>query len=196
MGAQKANHKSLEDASGQNSKQDGLKYDDDEIKDVIRAVSEMMPSNGIVDAAEIFAELQNYQLAMQFDHRLQLYIVLDVVFCNRMDAKALAENKVVVGKFVTSVNMTAAEVLWAFGAYFSAYPKVVERLPLILKVMYDEGWADETGILSYFNKGQGSGEPGFDEVKRAAAPFLKWLETAESDDNEDDSESIEGVDID
>jgi len=54
----------------------------------------------------------------------------------------------------------------------------------VLKVIYDEDWAEEDAILEHYNDNSQVNMPGFEEVRQAAAPFLKWLQIAESDDSD------------
>merc|ERR1740129_2362262 len=145
------------------SKEDTLDYDDQHVKEVIKSVEGVVSQSGTGDVNKIFDEVRDQQLAKAFDHKLRLYIVLQGVCGSSMDAKALSESKKVVSKFITEGKMPGP----------------------------DEDWADEAAILSYYNDRGGAGEPGFDEVKQAAAPFLKWLETPASDEDEEEESEDE-----
>merc|ERR1719510_2827723 len=81
--------------------------------------------------------------------------------------------------------MNVADILWAFGAYLDRNSGATKTYAHTLKVLYDEDWTEEKGILSYYDEEDGSSHPGFDAAKQAATPFLKWLRTADSDDDED-----------
>jgi len=75
--------------------------------------------------------------------------------------------------------------------YLEANSKALKVYPLVLKVIYDEDWASEEDILGYYN-GDSRSDPSFDDARKTAAPFLKWLQTESDDDsdsNDDDSDS-------
>eukprot|EP00419_Tripos_fusus_P071850 CAMPEP_0172891550 /NCGR_PEP_ID=MMETSP1075-20121228/144140_1 /TAXON_ID=2916 /ORGANISM="Ceratium fusus, Strain PA161109" /LENGTH=71 /DNA_ID=CAMNT_0013746033 /DNA_START=1 /DNA_END=216 /DNA_ORIENTATION=+ len=56
----------------------------------------------------------------------------------------------------------------------------------LLKVAYQQDWAEETTILQFYNEDEGEGTPAFADAQQAVGPCLKWLSEAEEDDNDDD----------
>merc|ERR1712151_726272 len=147
---------------------------------------------GKVKAADFFEEIRQHQLAKDFDHKVRLYVALEALMPNgSMDAKNVSDNSKVLDKTIKAVTMPGSEILFAFGAYLQANSKASRSFPMVLKAVYDEEWASEAEILKYFDEEEGSGDPGFDEAKKVAAPFLKWLQTTEEsdDDDEDDDDS-------
>merc|ERR1712228_757753 len=162
-----------------------------EVKGMISSLRSTVQAQGErVSGQSIFDEVRDHQLAKGFDHKLRLYIVLEGVCGTNMDAKAVMDNAKLIGKFIRNANMPTADVLWALDTYVCANPGASKWAPRVLKTFYDEDWAEEAEILSYYNESEGSGEPGFEEVRRVSGPFLKWLEmTASDDDADDDNES-------
>merc|ERR1711920_1180203 len=83
--------------------------------------------------------------------------------------------------------------------YLDKNPDARRNYAHTLKVLYDEDWTEEKDILSYYDDEEGSAHPGFEAAKQAATPFLKWLKTADSDDDEakvdgdDDDDDEEGA---
>jgi len=186
------------DKSGDNSadKDDqSLKFDDPETKDVVGAITSLVESKGgKAKAEDIFEEVRMHQLAKLFDHKVRLYIVLVALCGDKMDAKSLATHKKVVTHLIENGKMPAADILWTFDAYLSQNSAAQKGFPMVLKAIYDEEWVGEPAILAYYNEDEGSGEPGFDEAKKSAAPFLKWLATAGSDDDDSDDDDDESDD--
>merc|ERR1711862_920460 len=120
--------------------------------------------------------------------KLRLYIVLEALCGENMDAKLVTEHKEALDKFINNGNLPAPDVLWAFDTYIHMHPATAKGYAMTLKVCYDEDWASEAAILEYYRDCGGAGEPGFDEAKKAAGPFLKWLETVESEEDDDDGD--------
>jgi len=74
------------------------------------------------------------------------------------------------------------------GAYLATVPALKKTLPMLMKCFYDQEWLDEKAMLSYYNDDEGEDDPGFEEAKKAAGPFLKWLEADEDSDDSSDSD--------
>merc|ERR1711972_748970 len=174
-------------------KADDLEWDSEEVNGVIETMTQFVESkNGKVKAADFFEELRQHQLAKDFDHKVRLYVALAGLMPNgSMDAKAITDHSKAIEKPIKSVSMPGSDVLFAFGAYLAANSKSSRTFPMVLKAVYDEEWATDADILKYYDEEEGSGDPGFDEAKKVAAPFIKWLQTTEEsdDDDEDDDDS-------
>lgn len=166
---------------------DVCEIDDDEIASTITSLIDFVDSkHGNPTQDDFFAEVRVLQLAKVFEHKIRLYIVLRVIFRCSMDAKELADKSKLLDKFITNCLLETKDVLWAFNKYFDASKDDLDstrRFPLVLKVLYDEEWCTEEGILLYYNNDEGAGEPGFEKAKASAKPFLTWLaqDVAESD---------------
>lgn len=181
--------------SDDDAKADGdedVEFDSEIVISVIGIMREFIASkNGAVKPADFFEELRMQQLAKLFDHKIRFYIALEALFPNgAMDAKAVVDQKKVINEVLGMVKIPVAHVLWSFNAYLSleANEKAVRSYPMVMKTIYDEEWAAEADLLKYYTEEEGAGEPGFEKANTAAAPFLKWLQTAEeSDDDEDES---------
>merc|ERR1712039_1029674 len=83
------------------------------------------------------------------------------------------------GEFITNGRLSFAEWIWGFEAYLAANPSATKAWAMSLKALYDADLVEEEQILEYY-KGQHD-SPGFDASKKAAAPFVKWLETGEDE---------------
>jgi len=173
---------------------DNLEYNDEEAKAVIKSVKSWVEMNGgsKYKVSELFDEVRMHQLSQGFDMKLRLYIVLESLSNGSMDAKVVEEHSKAIDKFIENASMETADTLWAFDTYVHANQGSIKTFPLVLKALWDNDWINESGTLEYYNDDQGDGEPGFDEAKKAAQPFLKWLSTAESSgsgsDDDDESE--------
>merc|ERR1712070_151084 len=113
------------------------------------------------------------------DHQVRLYVGLEALFGDAMDAK-----KAYIKKLTVSPVLKGEDILWAFNVYLEAHSESVKAFPMVLKALYDEDIVEEAMILAYYN-GDEKG-PGFDAAKNAAGPFLQWLQTAESDEESDE----------
>merc|ERR1712066_1132297 len=129
-----------------------------------------------------FEEVRMQQIAKIFNHKVRMCIVLEALCGQSMDAKGLTEQKRIVSKCIEHGKMQPFDTLWAFDGYVHRNRDALKTFPMVLKAIYDEEWVSEEKILEYYNNEAGSGETGFEEAKRSAAPFLKWLATVESDD--------------
>jgi len=187
---------------------DGLQYDEKETRDVIKELQTLRARQGNQTCLDdFFQEVRLVQISKLFDHKLRLYIVLETLCGNTMDAKTLGEVKPVVADFIAKPKMEPSEVLWAFGAYLQMNRDAAKLYPLVLKVIYDERWASEEEILNYYDedrrttsaaadggcssttaigylKNSRQEDPGFTIAKQCASPFLKWLLSTASDDDE------------
>jgi len=101
-----------------------------------------------------------------------------------MDAQAVSDKAKFISKCIESAKMEAHEVLWAFGAYFVMNRSALKGYPWVLKAVYMADWAD--------NEDDGAEDPGFTEAKQSATPFLNWLATAESEDDEGEEVEVDG----
>merc|ERR1712203_546631 len=98
------------------------------------------------------------------------------------------ENKDYISKMIFQVNMPQIHIIWAFNAYVHMNPDCLQGFAPVLKVLYDEDWAEEDTILEYYNDESQATEPGFKEAKQSASPFRTWLQVAESNDDDDADE--------
>mmetsp|Transcript_124933 Transcript_124933/g.221342 ORF Transcript_124933/g.221342 Transcript_124933/m.221342 type:complete len:546 (-) Transcript_124933:222-1859(-) len=165
-------------------------YDDNEIADAITALKLYVETKGTtMDAEEFFDELRLQQLAKVFDHKMRLYIVLEVLCGSSMDAVAVTAQKIHIGQAISNASMPMPDILWAFTTYVQANPDAAKGFTMILKTLYDEDWVDEDGITAYFSAGS-IGElnagPGYTLAQEKAAPFLKWLSTAQEEEEEEE----------
>merc|ERR1712183_437087 len=177
-------------AKGQASKKGGeLEYAGDELKAVISMLASLSGSKGdSLKAADYLEELTNHRLAKKFDQKTSLYITMEALCGNEMDAKALQDKAKYLDELIESQKLMGTDVLWALGAYLDMNTGVKRFFAQQLKVAYEQGWAEETTILSFYNDEEGAGTPGFADAQQAASPCLKWLAEAEEDDDDDDDD--------
>merc|ERR1712217_801469 len=175
----------VDDVGDEKKEGEALMYGDKEVKALVNTLRNFNTS-GNVSHEDFYEEMRMHQLANCFDHKLRLYITLEVVCGSTMVAKSVMENKNYISKIISQVNMPQADIIWAFNVYVHVNPDCLRGFAHVLKVLYDEDWAEEHTILDYYNDDSHVKEPGFEEARGAAAPFLKWLQVAEADD--DDSE--------
>lgn len=156
---------------------------------MVSVLKEWLAGQSSPKPADFYEELRMQQLSKVFDHKVRLYIVFEALCGDSMDAKALEGQKKLVDKVISSPKLPGSDVLWALDAYLDLHEGISKGFPMLLKVVYDQDWAEEKEILSYYNDDEGKGEPGFQEAKKLAAPFLKWLAEANDSDDDDDDDS-------
>merc|ERR1719343_1093233 len=98
-----------------------------------------------------------------------------------MDAKGVDAKKAHIKHFITNGNCEFPEWIWGFDAFLDANPQSVKGYPMVLKALYDGDIAQEADLLRHYRSEKDT--PGFEAAAKAAAPFLKWLETADDDDS-------------
>lgn len=84
-------------------------------------------------------------------------------------------------------------LLGCFERMCKAHSEVLKRTPFVLKALYDNDVVDEETLLFW------AAHPTRDfvrksfaeEIRKVAAPFLKWLEEADTESDEDDDEDDE-----
>jgi hypothetical protein len=188
-------HSSVEEKAKGNGKEDDdevrdLEYDDPELQSVIEVLKEFAESKGGKPKADdFFEEVRMHQLAKCFDNKVKLYVVFEALCGSTMDAKSMGSQKKYINKIISSASMTTTEVLWTINVYYKVNTGVIKAYPMALKCAYDEEWLQEDELRAYFEENKGAGEPGFENCKKYAAPFLKWLATAGSDDSSSEEES-------
>merc|ERR1712129_199729 len=94
-------------------------------------------------------------------------------------------------EFIQNAKMPFADWIWGFEVYLTSNPAATKPWPMVLKALYDADLAEEEDILAYYK--EDNDNPGFEISKKAAEPFLAWLETAndsggEEDDSDEDSD--------
>jgi len=174
---------------GQNEEED-VGYDSEIVQAVIEVMRQFLKTKtGPVKPDEFFEELRMQQLAKLFDHKVRLYVTLESLMpSGSMDGKAVGLHKALIDKVLAATKISANDILWCFDTYLAVNEKAVKGFPMVLKVIYDEEWANEAELTKYYGEDEGEGQPGFDAAKKAGAPFLTWLETADASDDDDDDD--------
>merc|ERR1719375_603699 len=174
------NQATLKDAQeaqgkGGDSEREDLTWDHEETKEVISVLADMVEEKGSkLSVAEFYEELRMMQLAKDFDNKLRMYVGLQSLFGASMDGKKLTAKKAIIKELMSKGNMPATDVLWAFDVYLEANQEFKARtFAMVLKALYDEDLLEESDILSHYNGGAGT-----DKAKKAAEPFLEWLQKA------------------
>merc|ERR1711959_629180 len=150
--------------------------------------SSAMP-NSSLDLDLFFEEVRLQQIANGFSHEVRLYLVLEVLFRNgSLTAKGVEENLGLLKRFITSGHMGFQDLIWAFDLYVgrNAATGAAKRFPMVVKALYDADLADEEEILAHY-KAEKQQVPEFEvTARKAVAPLLNWLETAEDEDEDEE----------
>merc|ERR1711950_96629 len=117
-----------------------------------------------------------------------MYIVVSALFPEgSLKADSIATKTKYFKEFIQNANMPFVDWIWGFEAYLAMNPTATKAWPMAMKALYDEDLAEEEQILEYYKTDHDN--PGFEASKKAVAPFLEWLKTAE--ESEDEADSIE-----
>lgn len=170
----------------EDSEVEELQYDSDEIQDVIKTLSEFVASTGGNPAVALFLEeLRMQQLAKIFDNKVRLYVAIQALFGTTIPAKEIPGKAKYLTKVIQNGNMSPQDILWGFEVYLVNNPATEKQYPRTLKGLYDADIVTEEQLLEHY-KGDFS-TPGFATAKKAAKPFLDWLEqeseASDSDEN-------------
>jgi len=141
-------------------------------------------SNGAPDVACFFEELRIHQLANDFDHKMRLYVALEALFTQGLEASAVQKSTKYLTKCIGSRLMSPSDVLWAFEVHLNANPTGEQCYAMVLKHLYDSDIVEEEPLLEHYRGDLAT--PGFVAAKKAAVPFLQWLETAEESSSDDE----------
>jgi len=170
----------------EDSEVEELQYDSDEIQDVIKTLSEFVASKGGNPAVALFLEeLRMQQLAKIFDNKVRLYVAIQALFGTTIPAKEIPGKAKYLTKVIQNGNMSPQDILWGFEVYLVNNPATEKQYPRTLKGLYDADIVTEEQLLEHY-KGDFS-TPGFATAKKAAKPFLDWLEQ-ESEASDSDSD--------
>jgi len=131
-----------------------------------------------------FEELRMQQLAKVFDNKVRLYVAIQSIFGKTISAKQIPDKAKYLIKVIKNASMPPKDILWAFEVFFVNNASTEKSIPVTYKGLYDSDLVKDEEFLAHY-KGNPK-TPGFDNAKKAAKPFLEWLENVESD--EDSSE--------
>mmetsp|Transcript_59731 Transcript_59731/g.94876 ORF Transcript_59731/g.94876 Transcript_59731/m.94876 type:complete len:472 (-) Transcript_59731:75-1490(-) len=166
-------------------------YNSSQVSTAIKALQQYVKDEGeLLTVDDFFDELRVAQLAEAFDHKVRLYVVLETFLGNNLDEQSVLTHKDHIEQAISSASMRGADVLWAFNAYLQAHPSGAKGFPLVLKTIYDEEWVFEKEFLEHYNCDKFEIDPGFQLAKEHAEPFLRWLGTFESDDEDNNNELV------
>lgn len=156
-------------------------------------------------AEDFFEEVRLQQIAKIFSHKTRVYLVFEALFPGgSLDAKGVEGNLPLLQKFRTSGRMSFSDWIWAFEVYVSRHFRsgmTPKKIAMTMKAFYDQDLAEEEEILRrYGQRAEGKTEDqdqprnvaegeGFEITKKAVAPFVEWLNTAEDDEESSGEES-------
>merc|ERR1711862_745948 len=176
-----------EESGSESDKQADLELDDDDTQGLVKDLQALVQKEGSnLTKATLFEEVRAMQVTKLFNNKLRMYLVISALFPDgSMDGKKIESREAIIGAFISNGKMSFADWIWGVEAYLSKNKGAIKAYPMALKAFYDSDLADEKDILKYYSADE-KDSPGFEEAKKAGAPFLKWLEEADSEDDDDD----------
>merc|ERR1712129_380269 len=172
------------------AEEEELKYDDETMSEIVRDLTAIVKASPKITKDKLFEEVRTLQVTKLFDHKLRMYVVVSALYPEAsLKADGVTSKKKFLNEFIQNAKMSFADWIWGFEAYLAQNPTATKAWPMALKALYDEDLAEEEHILEYYKEDRDN--PGFDISKKAAGPFLKWLQTANDSDSDDDDDSDE-----
>ncbi|CUS13883.1 unnamed protein product [Tuber aestivum] len=154
-------------------------------------VAQKAENNGEVDDVEIYKKAQ--ALGIELNHR-----TLQVLAQTLFDENIIKKNQVKVHagllkKMITSERHEKAFLGGTERFVGIDHPQLISAIPTILMAYYENDLASEDTITKWGSRASQKyvDVPTSKKVRKAAAPFLTWLQEADedgSDDDEDDDE--------
>jgi len=144
-------------------------------------------------SADLTAEIQRLQSEHVLDKKALTQMIFDGLFAELGTMREkIKPNKGVLVKFVGSQPLAQAVLLSCIENKLASVDKstktdfITKKAILVFKELYDEDVLEEDTILQWFHAQDDT--QGLDPLRKAAQPFCKWLEEAESEsEDEDDS---------
>jgi len=130
---------------------------------------------------QIFAELRKREIALQFDIPSRLFCGLSILFPNGLTAKNFPAKTL--KAIVPNKCLDTAGICEVFELYYAKNPTVSTKdYPMILKALYDQDVLSEGSLIRRYSSSLET--EGFAEAKKRAKPFIEWLKTEDSEDDE------------
>lgn len=145
---------------------------------------------GKVDDIELYKKL--VELGVEKEHRT-LQVLAQTLF-NEDISKQIAARAPLLKKLITSEKHEKAFLGGIERFVGIDRPELIKAVPNVLMACYENDLIEEETITSWGSKASKkyTGDREISKkVRKAAAPFLKWLEEAESDEDDDEEEDDE-----
>merc|ERR1719343_453649 len=179
-----SDRKESDEKEDEQEDEEDLRYDGRLMSGVVRECVELVEKSDNITVDKMYEEVRAQQVTRGFDNQLRMYVVVSALFPDgTLSAKGVKHRAKFIKAFITNGGLPFAAWIWGFEAYLAANPRATKAWAMTLKTLYDAELAEEEAILEYF-KGQHDG-PGFDASKKAAAPFIQWLEASEEGSDDD-----------
>ncbi|XP_055388683.1 uncharacterized protein LOC129617527 [Condylostylus longicornis] len=142
--------------------------------------------------AGFFEQLRLLQVSQEFDHRIKVYVALDVLF--NKDFGLLTPDT---PPAKVTQNMAQRDILTALEDFVEARCGTsvlgFKNYPYFLQKLYSADILSDEGILTHYNskKVAAEGREGHSKAKIAAKPFLAWLEQNDSEESDEEEEEEE-----
>lgn len=157
---------------------------DDDNTDVMELFASFV--NGNPDAS--IEEVKLEALKLGIDDDKVLVILFQILFSeSTLNAASIALKAPLFKQFLTSEKCQKGLLGGFERTVGELFPSLLPKTPILLKALYDNDLVDEEVILAW---GQKASKRFVDkkvskEIRTKAEPFLKWLQEAEEDEEED-----------
>ncbi|MCJ1257958.1 hypothetical protein MMC24_005786 [Lignoscripta atroalba] len=153
---------------------------------VISTAEQKSGSVGELDDVEIYVKAK--ELGIEAKHKT-LTVLAQTIFDDNIVAQ-IPKRASMLKKMITSERHEKALLGGTERFVGKEHPKLVPQIPKILLAYYQEDLVSEAILKSWGSKASKKyvDLPTSKKVRKSAEPFLEWLETAESDDDEGEDE--------
>jgi len=151
----------------------------------------------MLDEKQSSKEIAKYALNAEAINGLEIRMKIFVEAVLGPCSKSLAEYTVKKCKYFKAIAKDEAKqvaLLAGVEHFVGTRKEYTKETPLVLKALYDSDAAEEEAVLKWYNNKECAAAIKVKEetaaaVRKHASPFINWLETAESDDDESSDES-------
>lgn len=151
--------------------------------------------NWLLSSDELPSDVEIYKkvLASNINNDRQTVEVLSQVIFDEDIAEEIEEHKGLLSKLITTEKIEKSLLGGIERMIGTKHPELISKVPKILMLLYDEDLVSEDVIRdwgTHVSKKYVDKETSRN-IRKAARPFLKWLDEAEEDSEDDQSESDE-----
>lgn len=172
-----------------------LKYDSDEILEVVNRMRNFIESNEKVSVEDFFREIRVLQVSQDFDAKCRVFVALRCLFNEGMTVADLEAKLPYICRVVDS-STSSFDVLNAFEHFCYVHtPQSLPVFPYFVQKLYGAEILDSEDILKHYEIE--TDVSSFNGCKKTIQPFLTWLRENESEEesSEEETEEVKNVTV-
>jgi translation initiation factor 5 len=134
--------------------------------------------------SELSSFLKQRQLQGAYSNTARIYCALCILFPEALTSKDFKQKFTIFSKIVS--GSTTEEICRAFELYFGLWADTIssKEYPMLLKMLFDEDLVEEKPLVKRYTRNSKPDCDYFRALKKRAEPFIEWLQTAESEEDD------------